>query len=368
VDEGPSARRLLKRLDLQMQGHRAAADADATAEDSAPRPHTHTARSWAHALAAHGVELPASARGSGSGSGGGPSALAEADGDESARGPFVLLARLHASASAPAAAAARLARAADGRAGWSSASEYPVSLLEHPALSASVRALLPALGLYASDYGALYAHRRVECVQLRVVTFSEGEQGGAAADWSLRAIVPAAPDAAQGLAEGAQSGGDGGQFESGSTYLLALKVQGDLHVPMGACTFAVELLDRHGRAPAVQLLAGGGARWAGWGCLAFAGFRSHSFTAGALTVHDAPPAPAAARGGSTRTRAPPAPAEATVAETAARMGPRASFRSLGSGPANESFSFAWAGESSHVYHRLRIDDSTFRLTDAPAEP
>lgn len=156
---------------------------------------------------------------------------------------------------------------------------------------------LPSLGLYAADYGPSYGPRRTEIVQLRVLR------------------LPACRDHVT-VAEMPFLGADA-QFEEGAVYLVAVKVCGDCHVPQGATTFAVKLIDRLGKhAQPLRSTAEEGrtaAYWAGLGCLAFPGFHNHSFTPGFLHV---------ARGG--------------------------------------EFDFVWAGESRHSYYKLALDDSMLR--------
>ncbi|KAG8469152.1 hypothetical protein KFE25_007670 [Diacronema lutheri] len=120
---------------------------------------------------------------------------------------------------------------------------------EWPAWPAAVRAelqpqldSLPQLGLYAADYGAQYGQRRVEVVQLRVETLpAAGVCGGGSGGGSGGGGAGAAGSTGWFLK-------DDGTFDAGATYLLGVKVCGDTHVPQGATSFAVPLLDASGRA------------------------------------------------------------------------------------------------------------------------
>lgn len=182
---------------------------------------------------------------------------------------------------------------------------------EWPAWPSAIRSelplsALPQLGYYAADYGMQYGERRVEVLQLRVETLPLAplpSAGDASAGWFLK---------------------DDGTFAPGGTYLLAVKVCGDSHVPQGATSFAVQLLDAAGNpavpeaastdAPADGGQAGYGPalQWPGHGCVAYTGFRERSFTPGHLKVL-----------------------------------------------AVDSFAFSWRLESTHLYHRLPFDDLSF---------
>jgi len=268
--------------------------------------------------------------------------------------------------------------------------EFPSNVREHPSLAPWLYKL-PRLGLYAGDYGAQYAENRVEVVLLHVVTLgprsppapivasalasalantsyadtpdddddNSGDDNSRDA-WYLRPVRPELT--ATAAAARTDGKGDSGRFQAGATYLVATKICGDQHVPMGASTFAIELLDAQGNAALPQLhtavapqvlgaeaaaraaRAGVVVRWAGWGCLSYQGFRNFSFTDGQIEV-------VSGAGG--------APRVEPRARANAEKGGQADGLQITD--ADDSFEFAWSGESRHRYHRLPVDDAAFSL-------
>ena len=184
--------------------------------------------------------------------------------------------------------------------------------------------MLPAPGLYASDYGQQYAPRNIEVVAVRVMR-----------------LGPSALDTARRMWRGESLGEEERPGEAarrrlhlsreaprlGAATLVATKVVGDVHVPAGATTFYVPL-EGHSEqrrfeeepilpvwpsaATGAVLSTSAGTLpieakplWKGHGCLAAPGFRSSQYSEGRLQVLDA-----------------------------------------------HRFAFSWLGEIEHVYHRL----------------
>lgn len=184
--------------------------------------------------------------------------------------------------------------------------------------------MLPAPGLYASDYGQQYAPRNIEVVAVRVMR-----------------LGPSALDTARRMWRGERLGEEERPGEAarrrlhlsreaprlGAATLVATKVVGDVHVPAGATTFYVPLeghseqrrFEEEPILPVWPSAASGAVPstsagtlpleakplWKGYGCLAAPGFRSSQYSEGRLQVLDA-----------------------------------------------HRFVFSWLGEIEHVYHRL----------------
>ena len=142
---------------------------------------------------------------------------------------------------------------------------------------------MPALGLYAADYGDQYAGRRVEVVCLRVVRFSSSAEG-----LELRRRLHLQAEPASKL---------------GSYALVATKVCGDYHVPSGASTFFCALATKRGAAdvpvePSATaadaedgpgeggLPPSGVCSYSGFGCLAAPGFQGPQYSPGRLVALD----------------------------------------------------------------------------------
>ena len=146
---------------------------------------------------------------------------------------------------------------------------------------------MPDLGLYAADYGEDYGGRRVEVVCLRVVRFTSSAEG-----LELRRRLHLQAEPASKL---------------GTHALIATKVCGDYHVPSGASTFFCALATRRGGLdvpvePAATAMAadsdegggfadaglpaGGVCCYAGFGCLAAAGFQAPEYSPGRLVLFE----------------------------------------------------------------------------------
>ncbi len=113
--------------------------------------------------------------------------------------------------------------------------------------------LLPAPGLYSSNYGAashsvnMYRERANEVVLVRVFALADDR------DARKRLML------------------DGEPLEKlGQLTLVCTKACGDMHVPAGACTIYAPLVDHLGNA--IEPVCTPEPRWGGFGCLAAPGF------------------------------------------------------------------------------------------------
>ena len=184
---------------------------------------------------------------------------------------------------------------------------------------------LPLPGLYASDYGHMYAPRNVELVLIRTLRLTIDDPATVALRKSL--FLSNEPDE-----------------RLGSLTLVATKICGDIHVPAAATTFYIPLAhgppaggtllgedadssaggegggeggDEGGGSEVVHAsvevmaavvanaMGGGSAFWSGFGCLAYPGFGRPHFAPGRLRSLD-----------------------------------------------TSKFTFGWTGDSDKVYHRL----------------
>ena len=144
-------------------------------------------------------------------------------------------------------------------------------------------AVLPLPGLYVSDFGAQYSHRRHEVLLFEYVR-------GPGAD-ELGLPVFAGGSAAAGAAEQRQASGS-----EEAWWLVVTKCSGDEHVPMGCCSFRVcvdvePLLLSTGPEAGVGVEGGGVGggqdkccQFRGSGMLAMKGFHNAGFVPGILAT------------------------------------------------------------------------------------
>ena len=143
--------------------------------------------------------------------------------------------------------------------------------------------VLPLPGLYVSDFGAQYSHRRHEVLLFEYVRGPRADE--------LGLPVFAGGSAAAGAAEQAQASGS-----EEAWWLVVTKCSGDEHVPMGCCSFRVcvdvePLLLSTGPEAGVsgegRGVAGGQdkcCQFRGSGMLAMRGFHNAGFVPGILAT------------------------------------------------------------------------------------